>query len=48
MPIGPDRTTQRLVRITRGAADEYATEDLGRVRFVPLVGEQGWEDTETR
>jgi protein-L-isoaspartate(D-aspartate) O-methyltransferase len=44
MPIGPDRTSQRLVRITRGAADEYATEDLGRVRFVPLVGEQGWED----
>jgi protein-L-isoaspartate(D-aspartate) O-methyltransferase len=33
---------QRLVRITRLAHDQYSEEDLGDVRFVPLLGEQGW------
>ncbi len=33
---------QRLVRITRTAHHQYAEEDLGDVRFVPLLGEQGW------
>lgn len=33
---------QRLVRITRRASNQYAEEDLGDVRFVPLLGEQGW------
>jgi len=33
---------QRLLRITRQDHDEYLYEDLGDVRFVPLLGEQGW------
>jgi protein-L-isoaspartate(D-aspartate) O-methyltransferase len=33
---------QRLVRITRKSATTFIEEDLGDVRFVPLVGEQGW------
>lgn len=33
---------QRLVRITRKSESEYGEEDLGDVRFVPLIGEQGW------
>ncbi len=33
---------QRLVRITRLTDDQYSEEDLGDVRFVPLLGEQGW------
>src|SRR5690606_11368882 len=33
---------QRLVRIPRQTATHYIEEDLGAVRFVPLVGEAGW------
>ncbi len=36
VPVGEDRRDQRLVRIRRGA-DGLKTEDLGVVRFVPLV-----------
>jgi protein-L-isoaspartate(D-aspartate) O-methyltransferase len=35
---------QRLVRITRKSATTFIEEDLGDVRFVPLVGEQGWPE----
>lgn len=42
MPVGEHRTFQRLVRVTRGEDGAFATEDLGRVRFVPLIGAQGW------
>jgi protein-L-isoaspartate(D-aspartate) O-methyltransferase len=37
-----DAEHQRLVRITRTDEVTYAERDLGLVRFVPLVGEQGW------
>lgn len=33
---------QRLVRITRTGHHQYSEENLGDVRFVPLLGEQGW------
>jgi protein-L-isoaspartate(D-aspartate) O-methyltransferase len=33
---------QRLVRITRRADDDFLEENLGDVRFVPLVGAEGW------
>jgi len=33
---------QRLVRITRKSATHFVEEDLGDVRFVPLVGAEGW------
>lgn len=33
---------QRLLRITRTAQDRYERDDLGDVRFVPLVGAEGW------
>ena len=35
-PVGDDRRDQQLVRIRR-VEDGFATEDLGPVRFVPLV-----------
>ncbi len=41
LPHG-DEVYQRLVRITRKSATEYVEEDLGDVRFVPLVGAEGW------
>ena len=35
---------QRLARITRRSATSFVEEDLGDVRFVPLVGVQGWPE----
>jgi protein-L-isoaspartate(D-aspartate) O-methyltransferase len=35
---------QRLVRITRRAEDRFEEEDLGEVRFVPLLGAEGWPE----
>src|SRR5205085_3246651 len=49
IPIGPAPREQRLVRVTRLDAERFEEEDLGGVRFVPLIGEQGWpEDRELR
>jgi protein-L-isoaspartate(D-aspartate) O-methyltransferase len=46
IPVGEDRTLQTLVRITRGADGRLTREDLGDVRFVPLIGVQGWDAEE--
>jgi len=43
IPIGASQRAQELVRITRRADDRFDLEDLADVRFVPLIGEQGWE-----
>jgi protein-L-isoaspartate(D-aspartate) O-methyltransferase len=37
-----DASSQRLVRITRKDADHFIEQDLGDVRFVPLLGAEGW------
>jgi protein-L-isoaspartate(D-aspartate) O-methyltransferase len=43
IPVGAvDRRTQELLRITRLSEREFKTEELLDVRFVPLVGEEGW------
>ena len=42
IPVGEDRGLQQLVRVTRGADGSLAREELGDVRFVPLIGAQGW------
>lgn len=44
IPVGTSLDTQRLVRIQRISQDEYKEENLGSVRFVPLIGAAGWED----
>lgn len=44
IPVGSSLQTQKLVRVRRVSEDEYAQEDLGGVRFVPLIGAAGWED----
>ena len=46
IPVGRDPLVQELIRITRISEDEYRREDLADVRFVPLVGEEGWGGTE--
>jgi protein-L-isoaspartate(D-aspartate) O-methyltransferase len=38
MPVGGDPESQHLVRVT----PDGTVEDLGGVRFVPLIGEAGW------
>jgi protein-L-isoaspartate(D-aspartate) O-methyltransferase len=43
IPVGQGRTLQELLRLRRLSETEYQREELGGVRFVPLVGEQGWE-----
>ena len=42
IPVG-DRFSQTLLRITQGPTG-LIEEDLGGVRFVSLIGEQGWQD----
>jgi protein-L-isoaspartate(D-aspartate) O-methyltransferase len=44
IPVGDFLHTQQLLRIRRVSEDEYKEEDLGSVRFVPLIGAAGWED----
>ena len=46
MPVGRDPKIQELVRITRISKNEYKREDLADVRFVPLIGEEGWAPAE--
>jgi protein-L-isoaspartate(D-aspartate) O-methyltransferase len=44
MPIGAPGDMQNLVRVIRQADDEWAQENLAAVRFVPLIGEEGWRE----
>lgn len=43
IPVGPDESSQVLMRVTRHDAG-FHSEPLTEVRFVPLIGEQGWPD----
>ena len=43
IPVGPTPREQRLVRVTRVDENDYEEDDLLPVRFVPLIGEQGWK-----
>ncbi|MEF7617613.1 protein-L-isoaspartate(D-aspartate) O-methyltransferase [Aquincola sp. MAHUQ-54] len=43
MPVG-DEGEQRLVKVTRSSAQAFDEEVLTPVRFVPLVGAQGWPE----
>ena len=44
MPIGSPGGAQRLVKVTKQEDGVLKQENLGGVRFVPLIGEQGWSD----
>lgn len=44
MPVGDPGWVQKLVKVTKGPAGKLITEDLGGVRFVPLIGEEGYSD----
>src|SRR3954453_5589173 len=42
MPVGESQLEQHLVKVTRRRANHFEEQDLGEVRFVPLIGEGGW------
>jgi protein-L-isoaspartate(D-aspartate) O-methyltransferase len=46
IPVGRDPRVQELVRVTRISENEFDREDLADVRFVPLVGQEGWAPPE--
>jgi len=45
IPVGADPRGQELVRVTRFSTNEYRSEDIADVSFVPLIGEEGWAAT---
>lgn len=44
MPVGDPGLAQELVRVTKREDGTVSEESLGSVRFVPLIGEEGWSD----
>jgi protein-L-isoaspartate(D-aspartate) O-methyltransferase len=46
IPVGRKASQQQLIRVRKIAEDDYRQEDLGNVRFVPLVGAAGWDGEE--
>ena len=47
VPVGSDPRSQELIRITRVDDEEYEREDIADVRFVPLIGKEGWESEDS-
>lgn len=47
IPVGSDLRAQELIRVTRIDEDEFEREDIADVRFVPLIGKEGWETEES-
>lgn len=43
VPVG-DADEQKLCRVVRVGEDHFEEHALGTVRFVPLIGEQGWQE----
>jgi protein-L-isoaspartate(D-aspartate) O-methyltransferase len=44
MPLGRPDAVQHLVKLTKAGDGSLQQSDLGAVRFVPLIGEEGWSD----
>jgi protein-L-isoaspartate(D-aspartate) O-methyltransferase len=44
MPLGDPSWVQELIKVTKGDDGKLIRENLGGVRFVPLIGEEGWSD----
>jgi protein-L-isoaspartate(D-aspartate) O-methyltransferase len=47
-PVGASPFEQRLVRVRRTGEAEFQREELERVQFVPLVGDDGWPEATGR
>lgn len=46
VPVGKHPIAQELIRLTRRADGGFDREDLADVRFVPLIGREGWPERE--
>ena len=44
MPLGQPGGVQELIKVTKQNDGSLTRESLGGVRFVPLIGEEGWSD----
>jgi protein-L-isoaspartate(D-aspartate) O-methyltransferase len=44
MPVGEPGYVQKLVKVTKGPRGKLIREELGAVRFVPLIGEEGFAE----
>ena len=44
MPVGEPGWVQELVKVKKLPGGKLIQENLGGVRFVPLIGEEGWSD----
>lgn len=48
IPVGRSKDGQHLIRVVRRGTDEFENKDLGKVQFVPLIGEAGWREEHAR
>ena len=46
MPVGTNPQFQSLVQVVRISDDRFDSTDLGAVRFVALVGKEGWRESD--
>ena len=44
MPIGDPGGVQELIKVVKRPDGTSTQEGLGGVRFVPLIGEEGWRE----
>jgi protein-L-isoaspartate(D-aspartate) O-methyltransferase len=44
MPVGEPQEVQKLIKVTRTGEDEFEQEEIGAVRFVPLIGAHAWTE----
>jgi protein-L-isoaspartate(D-aspartate) O-methyltransferase len=44
MPVGDPGWVQELIKVTKSDDGTLIEQNLGGVRFVPLIGEEGWKD----
>lgn len=47
VPVG-DQKVQTMIRITRVSDNEFKQEQLKQYKFVPLIGQKGWNLTDNR
>ena len=45
VPLGDPGSIQSLIKVTKHEDGALEREDLGRVRFVPLIGKEGFQDS---
>ncbi|MFW5972284.1 MAG: protein-L-isoaspartate(D-aspartate) O-methyltransferase [Bacillota bacterium] len=44
IPVGESKRLQKLIKLTKYDENDLKIEELEHVRFVPLIGNEGWEE----